>query len=63
MSHLTPAEVEETRQVRDFRRLFMRAASGGREEALFGSGSLEAAAAAIQRASIDGTLPLSYHLE
>lgn len=63
MSHLAPAEIEETRQVRDFRRLFMRAASGGREEALFGSGSLEAAAAAIQRASIAGALPLFYHLE
>ena len=63
MSLLMTVKIEETRQVRDFRRLFMRAAKGGREEALFGSGSLEAAAGAIQRASITGTLPLFYHLE
>lgn len=63
MSHLTTAKVEETRQVHDFRRLFVRAADGGRAEALFGIGSLEAAAGAIQRVSISGTLPLFYHLE
>ena len=63
MSHLMTAKIEETGQVRDFRRLFTRAAKDGREEELFGSGSFETAAEVIRRVSITDTLPLFYHLE
>ena len=55
--------IDETKAVRDFRRLFERAAANGGEEKLFGRGSLAAALQVIQKSSLVGTDPVFFHLE